>query len=295
MSDPGERRQHETQRGAQRPSQGHEPGAVRGRAAQHHPDPRQRADRGRRRPGQLPRDRPRHRGDRPGAGDGQPRRRDHGRRPHSARDRPQAAGRGDGRARRRRHRRPARRARRTLALQPCDAATRGLPDHGERRVPDQLRLPGPGAAAAVRQGQVRNLDRGDALLPERRLHARGHRARTVRCCAASPQTATGSPASTRRCRRSRGPAGRHRAAQDRRRAPQAPRRRRGDDRGLGQRDQDPLRDAGGDADLEGDRRHLPGLRAGDPARQHQAARGRRRRVRSGRGPGGDGLLGAAAR
>ena len=40
----------------------------------------QRADRGRGRPGQLPRHRPRHRGDRPGAGDGEPRRRDHGRR-----------------------------------------------------------------------------------------------------------------------------------------------------------------------------------------------------------------------
>ena len=36
----------------------------------------------------------------------------------------------------------------------------------------QLRLPGPGAAAAVRQGEVRDLDRGDPLLPERRLHAR---------------------------------------------------------------------------------------------------------------------------
>ena len=104
---------------------------------------------------------------------------------------------------RRRHRRAARRARRAVAFQPGDAAARGLSDHGERGIPVQLRLPGAGAAAAVRQGEVRDLDRGDALLPERGLHARRRPGRTGRCCAASPPTGTGWRASTRRCPRAR--------------------------------------------------------------------------------------------
>ena len=66
----------------------------------------------------------------------------------------------------------------------------------------------------------------------------------------------------------RGVAGGHRAAQDRGRAAQAARRRRDDHRGLGQRDQGAVRDAGDHADIEGDRRHVPGLRPRDPDRQH---------------------------
>ena len=65
----------------------------------------------------------------------------------------------------------------------------------------ELRLPGAGAAPAVRQGEVRDLDRGDALLSERRLHARRQGRRTARCCAASRPTATGWRGSTRRCPR----------------------------------------------------------------------------------------------
>ncbi len=59
--------------------------------------------------------------------------------------------------------------------------------------------PGAGAAAAVRQGEVRDLDRGDALLPERRLHACRPRAKAGRSCAAWRPTVTGLPGSTRRC------------------------------------------------------------------------------------------------
>ena len=46
-------------------------------------------------------------------------------------------------------------------------------------------LPGPGAAPAVRQGEVRDLDRGDPLLPEWRLHARrqGPDGPVLRCVA----------------------------------------------------------------------------------------------------------------
>ena len=164
-------------------------------------------------------------------------------RPHAARDRPQAARRGDGRARRRRHLGAARRQGRPLALQPRHPAARGLPDHGERRVPVQLRLPGADAAAAVRQGQVRHLHRGDPLLPERRLHARRHRpgraGAALRGDRRPPAGADRRGAAAGR----RGAARGHRAAQDRGRAPQAPRRRRGDDRRLGQRDQGALRHA----------------------------------------------------
>jgi hypothetical protein len=66
-------------------------------------------------------------------------------------------------------------------------------------------------------------------------------------------------------------AGRHarrdRAAQDRGRAAQAAGRRRGEDRRVGERDQDPLRHARDHADLQGDRRHLPRLFPGHPAGQ----------------------------
>ena len=50
----------------------------------------------------------------------------------------------------------------------------------------ELRLPGAGAPPPVRQGEVRDLDRGDPLLPERRLHARRRRAAdgpVLRCVA----------------------------------------------------------------------------------------------------------------
>ena len=64
-------------------------------------------------------------------------------------------------------------------------------------------------------------------------------------------------------------AGHHRAAQDRRRgaAPDRGSRRRGRDRTVA--DQDPLLDRRRGADLEADRRHVPGLRPRHPGRQRQ--------------------------
>ena len=49
----------------------------------------------------------------------------------------------------------------------------------------ELRLPGRGAPPPLRQGEVRHLHRGDALLPERRLHARrpGPDGPVLRCVA----------------------------------------------------------------------------------------------------------------
>jgi hypothetical protein len=84
------------------------------------------------------------------------------------------------------------------------------------------------------------------------------------CLRAWRPTATGSRASTRPCPTARRHARRDRAAQDGGRVAQAAGGRRGGDRGVGVRDQDPLRHARDHADLQGDRRHLPRLFAGHP-------------------------------
>ena len=183
----------------------------------------------------------------------------------------------------------ARRARRPLALQPRDAAARGLPGHGARASAETV----PAPAGVLR----RLFDKAKFAISteETRYYLNGvymhaASAATGRCCAAWRPTATAWRNGDAALPGGRGAARGHRAAQDRGRAPQAARRRRGDDRGLGQRDQGPLRLAGVVADLEADRRHLPRLRARHPDRQRQAARGRCRRVRPGRRPGGDHLV-----
>ena len=134
------------------------------------------------------------------------------------------------------------------------------------RIPDELLVPGAALRPAVRQGEVRDLDRGDALLSQRRLYARGQGAgRPVLRCVATDghrlaRIDAPLPEGAEEC------AGRDRAAQDGGRTAQAARRRRDDDRGVGQRDQGAVRDAGRDADIQGDRRDVPGLCPGDPDR-----------------------------
>ena len=94
-----------------------------------------------------------------------------------------------------------------------------------------------------------------------------------RCCAPSPPTATASPGS--RCRRPQGVgrhAGRDRAAQGRRRDPEARRGRRRDRRDRAVPGQGPPDLRRRRADLQAHRRHLPGLPARHPGRQRQAAR-----------------------
>ena len=77
-------------------------------------------------------------------------------------------------------------------------------------------------------------------------------------------------------------AGRDRAAQDRDRGAAADRGQRGRGRRRAVVGQDPLLDRRRGADLQADRRHLPGLPARDPERQRQGADGRQEGLR-GRG------------
>ena len=96
--------------------------------------------------------------------------RDHRFRPHLVRYRPQAARGQPGRARRRR--RPDDDQRRPLPLQPADAAARRFPGDRRGRAADPVRAAGGDAAADHRQDEVRDLDRGDALLSQRHLPPR---------------------------------------------------------------------------------------------------------------------------
>ena len=139
-----------------------EPGPcpVGGRAAQHHPDPLQRADRGaRRRLAPADGDRPRPAGRRERPRPGQPGRRDHRLRPHLLRHRPQAARRQPGRAVRRRGQDAGRR--RPLALQPVDPAARRFPGDRRGRAADPLR-------ASRRRRSARSSTRPASPSPARR-------------------------------------------------------------------------------------------------------------------------------
>ena len=144
--------------------------------------------------------------------------------------------------------------------------------------------------APDRQDAVRDLDRGDALLSQRHLSAHRRRAarRSVLRAVATDghrlaQVELDAPGRRRRH------AGHHRAAQDRRRgaAPDRGSRRRGRDRAVA--DQDPLHHRRRGADLQADRRHVPGLRPRHPGRQRQAADGRQAGFRAGGRPRLDGV------
>jgi DNA polymerase-3 subunit beta len=76
--------------------------------------------------------------------------------------------------------------RRAVDLQPGDAAERRFSGDGlSRNIQREFLGQGAGPAAAVRQGEVRDFDRRDALLPERRLHAcrQGEDGKVLRCVA----------------------------------------------------------------------------------------------------------------
>ena len=126
-------RSHEDYRRACRASQVAGPCPPGGGAAQHHPDPRQRADQGRRRQAQPEGHRPRSRSHRHDRRRGGARRRHHRAGAHVLRDRAQAAG---GRADRHRGLRRPRRAldpRRALALHAADPAGKRFPRPRRRR------------------------------------------------------------------------------------------------------------------------------------------------------------------
>ena len=83
--------------------------------------------------------------------------------------------------------RRARDPRRPLALHAADAAGKRFPRSRARRDDAQIHAQGSRAQAADRQDPVRDLDRRDALLPQRHLSAcRRHRPRRRRCARSRP-------------------------------------------------------------------------------------------------------------
>ena len=223
-----------------------------------------------------------------------------GGRAHPVRHRAQAAGRQRGRHRAGRGRRRGHGARRPLRVQPAHPARRRVP--GDRRgaagrpLHDRRRRPHP----ADRQDPVRDLDRGDALLPQRHPHPR-HQGRCRRDAARRrhrrPPAGPGRGAAAGGGRAD--PAD-HRPAQDGGRGPPADRQRRRRGRGRRLADPHPVRLRPRGAGLAPDRRHLPRLRARHPDRQREAGgprpQGLRRRGRPRRhhldreGPGGEAEL-----
>ncbi len=149
------------------------PRPPRGRAAQYHPDPRQRAGQGRQGQAQPEGDRPRSRGHRLDCGRSFAGRQHHRAGAHVLRHRAQAArGRAD---RDRRLRRPRRALdpRRALALHLADFAGKRFSRSRRRRHEPFVYAAGRRPQAADRQDPVRDLDRRDALLSQRHLSARG--------------------------------------------------------------------------------------------------------------------------
>ena len=146
---------------------------------------------------------------------------------HVLRDRAQAARRLAGRAGSLRRPRRAGDPRRALALHAADAAGERFPRSRRRRHDAQVQARRRRPQAADRQDPVRDLDRGDALLPQRHLSARRRHRQERRRCARSRPTATGWRRSNAAAGGRRRHARRHRAAQDRRRGAAADRGQRG--------------------------------------------------------------------
>ena len=180
----------------------------------------------------------------------------------------------------RRRPRAARWSRRAVRASRCRRLPEtDFPDLAAGELPHRFKLAAERPEAADRQDPVRDLDRRDALLPERHLSARRRR-EGRRSSARSRPTAIAWPRS--RSPRPKGADGMPGIIVPRKTVAEVQRL---------------LEDAGDEvevelsptkirftlgktrADLEADRRHLPGLRAGDPGRQRQDAGGRERRVR----------------
>ena len=196
----GQAFRHEGHRRARRAAEIAGPRASRGRAAQHHSDPRQRAGAGREVGAEPQGHRPRPRSHRIDRGRGRARRLDHRAGAHVLRDRAQAARGLAGRAGVLRRPRRAGDPRRALALHAADAAGERFPRSRRRRHDAQVHARRRRLEAPDRQDPVRDLDRGDALLPQRHLSARrGHRQKRRRCARSRP-TATGSRRPICRCR-----------------------------------------------------------------------------------------------
>ena len=168
---------------------------------------------------------------------------------------------------------------------PCLPAA-DFPAMSDEGLDHRFAHPGRRPAAADRSHPLRDLDRGDPLLPERHLPARASRRARPAACAASPPTAIAWPGSRPRCRE--GAEGmppvivpRKTVGEVRKLIDELECRADGRDRAVDR--PHPLPGRRGGAALAPDRRHLPRLPAGDPERQRQApARADQALVRSGR-------------
>ena len=192
---------------------------------------------------------------------------DHRARAYVLRDRAQAARGLAGRAGILQRPRRAGDPRRALALHAADPAGERLPRSRRRRHDAQVHARRVRLEAPDRQDPVRDLDRGDALLSQRHLSAcrgRGKVADPARGGDRRPPAGADRPAGAGGCGRH---AGHHRAAQDRHRGAAPDRGQRGRGRHRAVVGQDPVLDRRRGADVEADRRHLPGLRARHSDRQ----------------------------
>ena len=199
------------------------PRPSRGRAPQHHSDPRQRAVPRRKRPAVAESHRPRPRGDRNAGGGNRDRRLDHRAGAHVLRHRAQTARRLADRAGRRRRPRGAGDPRRPLALHAADPAGKRFPGSRRRRHDAFVHAGRRRPEAADRPHAVRDLDRRDALLPQRHLSARAG-TRQGRDPARGRDRRPSAGAGRSAVAEGRGRhAGRDRAAQDRRRSAAADR------------------------------------------------------------------------
>ena len=178
---------------------------------------------------------------------------------------------------------PARAARRPLRHQPGGAADRGLPLHDRGHAAAPLQPVGAAAARPDRPHPLRHQHRGNPLLPQRHLPPRRRERRREGAARGRHRRPSPRPRRGAAARRRRLDARRHRPAQDRQRAAQAARRgqRRCGDRAV--RHPHPVHRRHRAADQQADRRHLPRIRTGHPARQRQgAARGQEGLRRRGR-------------
>ena len=164
--------------------------------------------------------------------------------------------------------------------------TEDFPSMTAGALPHRFNLSAQVLRGADRPHALRHQHRGDALLPQRHLPARrrkrGH-ARAARGRHRRPPAGAGGGAAAGGRRLD---AGRDHPAQDGERAAQAAGRGDRQRGGRAVRHAHPVPRRCGAADQQADRRHVPGIRAGDPARQRQGAAGRqeglRRRGRPGR-------------
>ena len=153
-----------------------------------------------------------------------------------------------------------------------------FPGSDRRRDRPRIHDGGRRPEAAHRQDAVCDLDGRDALLSQRHLSAPGRDRKDEDLARGRDRRASLSAGRAAASERRGGNAGRHRAAKDRARAgaPSRGYERQGQGRRVA--DEGALRDRARRADVEADRRHVPGLRARHSAQQRQGNEGAERVV-----------------